>query len=113
MTQDNTPAPGDRSPWEDRSAPFYTIGQVSELLGLTPAALRRLEAEDVVTPERSGGGQRRYSRDEVELLRQVKELADEGITLPGVRKVLELRQQVGELEDEIATLRQERSETDT
>lgn len=110
---DKLSTPGDHSPWEDRTIPFYTIGQVSELLGLTPAALRRMEAEDVVAPERSEGGQRRYSRDEVELLRQVKELADEGITLPGVRKVLELRRQVDRLEDEIAMLRQERSETDT
>lgn len=90
---------------QDDDAPFYTIGQVSALLGIPPAALRRLDDHDIVSPERSEGGQRRYSRVEVERLREVLDLTDEGVTLPGVRKVLALRRRVESLEDELAGLR--------
>jgi MerR family transcriptional regulator/heat shock protein HspR len=94
------------SPLDDDSAPFYTIGQVAQILGIQPAALRRLDEENIVSPDRSEGGQRRYSRAEVERLREVLELTDEGVTLAGVRRVLALRQRVSDLEDEIAQMRE-------
>jgi MerR family transcriptional regulator/heat shock protein HspR len=93
------------SPLDDSSLPFYTIGQVARMLGVQQAALRRLDEQDIVRPDRSEGGQRRYSQAEVERLREVLELTDEGVTLPGVRRVLALRQQVGDLEEEIAQMR--------
>jgi MerR family transcriptional regulator/heat shock protein HspR len=93
------------SPLDDATVPFYTIGQVAQILGTQPAALRRLDDEDIVRPDRSEGGQRRYSRDEVERLREVIELTDEGVTLPGVRRVLALRRQVSDLEDQIAQMK--------
>lgn len=95
------------SPLDDESAPFYTIGQVAQILGVQPAALRRLDDQDIVRPDRSEGGQRRYSRQEVERLREVMELTDEGVTLAGVRRVLELRQRVSDLEEEIDRIRDE------
>ena len=95
---------------DDPSAPFYTIGQVSDLTGVPPATLRRLDDEDIVSPGRSSGGQRRYSRDEVERLREVRELTDEGVTLPGVRRVLALRRRVDDLEAELAEARAERGQ---
>jgi len=95
----------DTSPLDDAALPLYTVGQVAQLLGIQPAALRRLDDQDIVRPDRSDGGQRRYSRDEVERLREVMELTDEGVTLAGVRHVLELRQRVSDLEDEIAEIR--------
>jgi MerR family transcriptional regulator/heat shock protein HspR len=98
------------SPLDDDSAPFYTIGQVAQILGMQPAALRRLDDENIVSPDRSEGGQRRYSRAEVERLREVLELTDEGVTLPGVRRVLALRQRVSDLEDEIAQMREKESQ---
>ena len=93
------------SPLSDSTVPFFTIGQVAQILGIQPAALRRLDEQDIVRPDRSDGGQRRYSRDEVERLREVIELTDEGVTLPGVRRVLALRQRVSDLEDEIAQMK--------
>lgn len=90
---------------QDDDTPFYTIGQVATLLGMQPAALRRLDEEDIVSPERSEGGQRRYTRQEVERLREVLALTDEGVTLPGVRRVLALRRHVETLEEELADLR--------
>lgn len=90
---------------DDSSLPFFTIGQVAQVLGVQPAALRRLDDQGIVQPGRSEGGQRRYSRDEVERLREVLELTDEGVTLAGVRRVLDLRQRVSDLEDEIARMK--------
>jgi MerR family transcriptional regulator/heat shock protein HspR len=99
------PADDARSPLDDDSAPFYTIGQVAEILGIQPAALRRLDEQGIVRPGRSDGGQRRYSRNEVERLREVLKLTEGGITLSGVREVLALRKRVSDLEDEIDELR--------
>ncbi|WP_022872528.1 MerR family transcriptional regulator [Nesterenkonia alba] len=89
------------------TTPFYTIGQVAEILGVQPAALRRLDEQEIVSPERSEGGQRRYSQREVEQLRQIVQLTEEGVTLPGVKKVMELQRRVDELEEEVAELRSE------
>jgi len=100
------------SPLEDDSLPFFTIGQVAQILGVQPAALRRLDEQDIVRPDRSGGGQRRYSRQEVERLREVMALTDEGVTLAGVRHVLELRQQVSDLQDEIDRMRETHETSD-
>lgn len=105
MTEPTNRKQAEGGPLQDDDAPFYTIGQVSALLGIPPAALRRLDDQDIVSPERSDGGQRRYSRLEVEQLREVVDLTDEGVTLAGVRKVLALRRRVESLEDELAGLR--------
>jgi len=92
----------------DASVPFYTIGQASQLLGIQPAALRRIEEQEIVIPGRSEGGQRRYSGDDLARLREVVELTDEGVTLPGVRKVLALRERVSDLEAELTHARVQR-----
>lgn len=92
------------APLDDSSLSFYTIGQVAELLDVAQPALRRLDGLDIVRPDRSEGGQRRYSKEEVQLLKEVLDLTDNGVTLAGVRIVLELRQRVSELEEEIAQL---------
>lgn len=101
----NRRRPSGPSPLDDPAAALYTIGQVATLLEVPPAALRRLDEQRIVSPVRSGGGQRRYSRIEVDRLREVLELTDEGVTLPGVRRVLELRRRVDDLEDELARMR--------
>jgi MerR family transcriptional regulator/heat shock protein HspR len=100
----------DDDPLVEDSTPFYTIGQVAHILGIQPAALRRLDEQDIVRPDRSEGGQRRYSRQEVERLREVMQLTDEGVTLPGVRQVLALRQRVSDLEDQLAQAREDRAD---
>ncbi len=91
----------DTSALDRADTPLYTIGQVAELLHARPAALRRLEQQGIVAPERSDGGHRRYSRRDVEQAREAMELADEGIGPAGVRKVLELRRRISDLESEL------------
>ncbi|MBW8825627.1 MAG: MerR family transcriptional regulator [Acidobacteria bacterium] len=88
-------------PIDDEYAPLYTVGQVADMLGVQPAFLRRLDAEAVVQPSRSGGGQRRYSRSEIDLVQQVSAMAGEGMTLAGIRRILVLEAQVADLQRQL------------
>jgi DNA-binding transcriptional MerR regulator len=87
-------------PFEDENLPLFTVGQVAEMLEVQQAFLRRLDEFDVVRPSRSSGGQRRYSRTEVTVVRYVAQLADEGMTLAAIRRVLELEHELRALQAE-------------
>jgi MerR family transcriptional regulator/heat shock protein HspR len=90
---------------EDAHLPFFTVGQVADMLDVQQAFLRRLDEHDIVRPARSAGAQRRYSRHDVEQISAVCGLIDEGLSLEGVRRVLELRSEVARLERQVADLR--------
>jgi MerR family transcriptional regulator, heat shock protein HspR len=94
-------------PFEDEDLPLFTVGQVSGMLEVQQAFLRRLDEFGVVRPSRSGGGQRRYSRREVVTVQYVVSLTSEGVTLAGIRRILELETQVARLEKECAQLREQ------
>ncbi len=85
-------------PIDDRDAPIYSVGQVADMLEVPQAYLRRLDEADIVRPARSSGGQRRYSRRQIERALRAKQLGEEGMTLVGVRRVLALEDRVAELE---------------
>jgi MerR family transcriptional regulator/heat shock protein HspR len=87
-------------PFEDENLPLFTVGQVAQMLEVQQAFLRRLDEFGVVRPTRSTGGQRRYSRTEVTVVQYVARLADEGMTLAAIRRVLELEEQVKALQEE-------------
>ena len=87
-------------PFDDENLPLFTVGQVAQMLEVQHAFLRRLDEFGVVRPSRSSGGQRRYSRTEVTVVRYVAQLADEGMTLAAIRRVLELEHQLAELRAE-------------
>lgn len=87
-------------PFEDENLPLFTVGQVAQMLEVQQAFLRRLDEFGVVRPSRSTGGQRRYSRTEVTIVQYVARLADEGMTLAAIRRVLALEEQVRALEAE-------------
>src|ERR1700746_1535006 len=93
------------SPFDDEHAPLYTVGQVAEMLAVKQAFLRRVDDLRVVSPPRSGGGQRRYTRDAIRVIREVVSRADEGITLQAIRRIIELERQLAVLtaeRDELA-----------
>lgn len=92
-------------PLDDERAPLFTVSQVAESLGVQPAFLRRLDQHDVVSPDRTAGSQRRYSRLDVARVQAACSLIDEGLTLAGVRRVFELQAEVDSLRAEIARLR--------
>ena len=91
-------------PFDDANLPLFTVGQVAQMLEVQQAFLRRLDEFGVVRPSRSSGGQRRYSRTEVTVVRYVARLADEGMTLAAIRRVLELEHQLAELRAECDAL---------
>ncbi len=92
-------------PIDDENLPLFTVGQVSVMLEVQEAFLRRLDQKGVVRPSRSGGNQRRYTRREITVVQYVVQLADEGVSLAGIGRILELEAQVRELERECAALR--------
>ena len=71
----------------------------------TTVTSRRLDQKGVVSPSRSEGKQRRYTRREVTVVQYVVQLADQGVSLAGIRRILELETQVRRLEQECAALR--------
>jgi DNA-binding transcriptional MerR regulator len=91
------------SPLDDEHAPLFTVGQVAEMLAVKQAFLRRVDDLQVVSPQRSAGGQRRYTRYEIRVIQQVVSMADEGITLLAIRRIIELERQ-------LATVTAERDE---
>jgi DNA-binding transcriptional MerR regulator len=63
----------------ERAVPLFSIGAVARMLDLSAATIRTWETRyGFVVPQRSGGGQRLYSRDQVDQLRFVKEEVDSG-----------------------------------
>jgi MerR family transcriptional regulator, heat shock protein HspR len=91
------------SPLEDEHAPLYTVGQVADMLAVKQAFLRRVDEKQVVSPQRSAGGQRRYTRFQIRVIQQVVTMADEGITLQAIRRIIDL-------EHRLAAVTRERDE---
>ena len=98
------------SPLEDEHAPLYTVGQVAEMLAVKQAFLRRVDELRVVSPQRSAGGPRRYTRYEIRVIQQVVSMADEGITLQAIRRIIELERQLAEVTRELAGVTRELAE---
>jgi MerR family transcriptional regulator/heat shock protein HspR len=99
-------------PLDDENMPLFTVGQVSAMLEIQQAFLRRLDEHQVVRPSRSTGGQRRYTRNEITVVQYVVELVDEGMTLAAIRRVLQLEGRVQALEAERDALRAAVAERD-
>jgi MerR family transcriptional regulator/heat shock protein HspR len=78
-------------------AAVYVISVAAELTGLHPQTLRTYERMGLITPGRTGGGGRRYSHRDIELLRTIAELTASGIGIEGVRRILELENKVDAL----------------
>jgi len=68
----------------------YAISVAAELVGTGQQNIRQYERKGLLTPERTDGGTRRYSEQDLETLRRIGVLLDEGLNLAGVKRVLEL-----------------------
>lgn len=74
--------------------PLYVISVAAELSGLHPQTLRSYERMGLIMPGRTGGGGRRYSHRDIELLREIATLTAGGVGIEGVRRILELENHV-------------------
>src|SRR5260370_35665001 len=71
--------------------PKYTIGVVSQLLGLPPQVLRRYEEAGLLEPARQAGKNRLYSDQDIAILEEIVELSAQGINALGIRYIVQLR----------------------
>ena len=97
---------------DDQDYPAVTMGQAAELLGVQPAFLRSLDAAGVLTPQRSGGGHRRYSRRQLALAARMRELFDQGMTLDAAARIVGLQDELDTARARIGELEARRGEPD-
>ena len=88
---------------DDPDHPVLTMSQAAELLGVQAAFLRSLDSSGVLHPQRSPGGHRRYSRQQLQLAARVRVLLDDGHLLASALVIVRLQ-------DDVGTARAERDE---
>ncbi len=89
----------------DDETPVFVISVAAQLAGMHAQTLRQYDRIGLVTPSRTRGGGRRYSARDVAQLREVQRLSQqEGVSLPGIQRILELEQQVAALRARITEL---------
>jgi MerR family transcriptional regulator, heat shock protein HspR len=108
------------SPYElSDDMPVYVISVAATLSGMHPQTLRGYEKVGLVTPQRTAGGDRRYSMRDILALRQIQRLSqEEGINLSGIKRILDLERELAqtrlmaaELHAQVAVLRNELEST--
>jgi DNA-binding transcriptional MerR regulator len=93
---------------DDDDYPAYTMGRAAEMLGTTPGFLRSLDEAKLITPQRSSGGHRRYSRYQLRMAGRARELVDQGTPLEAACRIIVLEDQLHEALRLNAEMRQER-----
>ncbi|MDO4760595.1 MAG: MerR family transcriptional regulator [Corynebacterium sp.] len=78
----------------EETTEVFVISVAAELAGMHAQTLRTYDRMGLVTPQRTSGGGRRYSRADVELLRTVQRLSQEdGVNLAGIKAIIELKKE--------------------
>src|SRR5687767_9738512 len=83
VRQHRGPRPGGRMAQphdmlDDEDYPAYTMGRAADIVGTSQDFLRRLDELNLITPQRSAGGHRRYSRYQLRLAARAREMVDQG-----------------------------------
>lgn len=93
----------------DEYSPVFAIAMAAELAEMHPQTLRQYDRLGLVVPQRTRGGSRRYSMHDVGQLREIARLGGEGVSLEGIRRIVDLenensalRERVRELETALA-----------
>ncbi|MEV7383981.1 MerR family transcriptional regulator [Streptomyces lydicus] len=79
---------------DDDDYPAYTMGRAAEMLGTTPAFLRALGDNRLITPLRSEGGHRRYTRYQLRIAARARELVDTGTHIEAACRIINLEDQL-------------------
>lgn len=69
----------------------YAISVAAQLVGMGVQRLRLYESRGLLEPDRTTGGTRRYSQDDLDRLRRIDALLEAGLNLAGIAMVLELQ----------------------
>ena len=92
----------------DDETPVFVISVAAQLAGMHAQTLRQYDRLGLVSPLRTRGGGRRYSARDVTLLREVQRLSqDEGVSLAGIHRILDLEHQVQALRSRVSDLSDE------
>ena len=81
----------------DPYSPIFVISVAAELAEMHPQTLPQYDRLGIVMPSRAPGRARRYSQHDVDMLREVQRLSHEGVSLEGIRRIMELENQVDAL----------------
>ncbi len=84
--------------------PVYVISVAAQLADMHPQTLRQYDRMGLVVPARQAGGQRRYSAEDIRRLRRIQSLSRDGVSLEGIRRIVELEAEVEELRDTVSDL---------
>ena len=87
--------------------PIFVISVAAELADMHPQTLRQYDRLGIVSPSRAPGKSRRYSQRDINMLREVQRLSQEGVSLEGIKRILELENQVAALQSRVAELTEE------
>jgi len=92
----------------DDETPVFVISVAAQLAGMHAQTLRQYDRLGLVSPSRTRGGGRRYSARDVTRLREVQRLSqDEGVSLAGIQRILDLENQVQALRARVTELHAE------
>lgn len=90
----------------DENTPMFVISVAAELAVMHPQTLRQYDRLGLVVPTRTGGQSRRYTMRNVAQLREIARLSAEGVSLEGIRRILELENHAAELARRVRDLEQ-------
>lgn len=90
----------------DENTPMFVISVAAELAVMHPQTLRQYDRMGLVVPTRTGGQSRRYTMRNVAQLREIARLSAEGVSLEGIRRILELENHAAELTRRVRDLEQ-------
>jgi MerR family transcriptional regulator/heat shock protein HspR len=91
---------------DDKLRPVFMISVAAELAEMHPQTLRMYERRGLIRPKRSLKSTRLYSMDDVERLRRIQQLVAEcGLNLAGVERVLEMEEKIANMERRLEELR--------
>ena len=88
----------------DVNAPIFVISVAAELADMHPQTLRQYDRLGIVSPSRAPGRSRRYSQRDIEMLREVQRLSQEGVSLEGIKRIMQLENQVSGLRARVEEL---------
>ena len=88
----------------DENTPMFAIAVAAELAFMHPQTLRQYDRMGLVIPVRTGGQSRRYTMRNVAQLREIARLSNEGVSLEGIKRILELENQNAELSKRVRDL---------
>lgn len=86
----------------------FVISVAAELAEMHPQTLRQYDRLGLVKPTRAPGRSRRYSQRDIEKLREIQKLSQDGISLEGIKRIMRLENQVAALQQRVVELQRER-----